>query len=71
MVICGTTSGQAVDLTVPIQGQALVPLYKHKKQIENDKKLYKLAQPKNQKMVIDFFKTQKWPTIEAQKFFNY
>ncbi|OBX23431.1 hypothetical protein ES675_06905 [Bizionia algoritergicola] len=71
MLIFGTTSGQAVDLTVPNQGQALVPLYKHNKQIENNKKLYKLAQPKNQKIVIDFFKTQKWPTIEAQKFFNY
>ncbi|EGV43658.1 hypothetical protein BZARG_2760 [Bizionia argentinensis JUB59] len=63
--------GQAVDLTVPNQGQALVPLYKHNKQIENTNKLYKLEQPKNQKVVIEFFKSKKWPNIEAKKFFNY
>ncbi|HLV15306.1 MAG TPA: hypothetical protein VKY41_09010, partial [Xanthomarina sp.] len=69
MLIFGTTSGQAVDLTVPNQGQAvdlavpnqgqaLVPLYKHNKQIEN---INKLDQPKNQKVVINFFELQNWP----------
>ncbi|TYB74071.1 hypothetical protein ES674_14930 [Bizionia myxarmorum] len=71
MLIFGTTSGQAVDLIVPNQGQALVPLYKHNKQIENNNKLYKLAQPKNQNVVIEFFKSKKWPTTEAQKFYNH
>jgi len=79
MLIFGTTSGQAVDLTVPNQGQAvdlavpnqgqaLVPLYKHNKQIEN---INKLDQPKNQKVVINFFELQNWPINEAKKFFNH
>ncbi|OBX22027.1 MULTISPECIES: hypothetical protein [Bizionia] len=63
--------GQAVDLTVPNQVQALVRIYKHNKQIENNNKLYKLTEPKNVKIVIEFFKSKKWPTTEAQKFYNY
>lgn len=68
MLIFGTTSGQALDLAIPNQGQALVPLYKHNKQIEN---INKLDQPKNQKIVIEFFKLQNWPINEAKKFFNH
>src|SRR5690554_831844 len=68
MLIFGTTSGQALDLAVPNQGQALVPLYKHNKQIEN---INKLDQPKNQKVVINFFELQNWPINEAKKFFNH
>src|SRR5690606_16170754 len=45
-----------------------VPLYKHNKQIEN---INKLDQPKNQKIVIEFFKSQNWPENEAKKFFNH
>ena len=71
MLIFGTTSGQALDLGVPNQGQALVRIYKHNKQIENNNKLYKLPEPKNEKIVIEFFKSKKWPTTEAQKFYNY
>ncbi len=63
--------GQAVDLTVPNQGQAVVRIYKHNKQIENNNKRYKLEEPKNVKIVIEFFKSKKWPTTEAQKFYNY
>src|SRR5690606_27557236 len=68
MLIFGTTSGQALDLAVPNQGQALVPLYKHNKQIEN---INKLDQPKNQKVVDEFFKSQNWPDIESKKFYNH
>ncbi|WP_241489636.1 hypothetical protein [Lacinutrix algicola] len=63
-----TTSGQALDLGVPNQGQALVPSNKHIQTIENS---YKLPQPKNENEVLDFFKKEKWPEIEAQKFYNH
>jgi len=63
-----TTSGQAMDLGVPNQGQALVPSNKHIQTIENS---YKLPQPKNENEVLDFFKKEKWPDIEAQKFYNH
>jgi len=59
---------QAVDLAVPNQGQAVVPLYKHNKQIENS---YKLDQPKNEFEVLAFFKKEKWPELEAKKFYNH
>ncbi|MGJ8550937.1 hypothetical protein [Winogradskyella wichelsiae] len=63
-----TTSGQALDLAVPNQGQALVPSNKHIQTIENS---YKLPQPKNENEVLEFFKKEKWPEIEAQKFYNH
>ena len=63
-----TTSGQALDLGVSNQGQALVPSNKHIQTIENS---YKLPQPKNENEVLDFFKKEKWPDIEAQKFYNH
>ena len=68
MLIFGTTSKQAMDLGVPNQGQAVVPFNKHNKQIEN---IYKLDQPKNELEVLTFFKKEKWPEIEAKKFYNH
>lgn len=68
MLIFETTSGQALDLGVPNQGQALVPSNKHIQTIENS---YKLAKPKNEIEVIDFFKKEDWPELEAQKFYNH
>lgn len=63
-----TTSGQALDLGVPNQGQALVPSNKHIQTIENS---YKLPKPKNEKEVLDFFLKENWPELEAQKFYNH
>lgn len=63
-----TTSEQALDLGVPNQGQALVPSNKHIQTIENS---YKLPKPKNEIEVLDFFKKENWPEIEAQKFYNH
>ncbi|MGB5982984.1 MAG: hypothetical protein WBG46_12645 [Nonlabens sp.] len=60
--------GQAVDLGVPNQGQALVRSNKHNKQIPNS---YKLPKPKNENEVLQFFKKEKWPEMEAQKFYNH
>ena len=49
-------------------GQALVSINKH---IQTNKNINKLDQPKNEKEVIDFFKIENWPMMEAQKFFNH
>ena len=51
-----------------IVGQALVPNTNSNKQIENNTKT-KL--PKSEIEVIDFFKNNKWPAIEALKFYNH
>ena len=64
----GTGSGQVVDLSRPINGQALVSNTNIYKQKEN---IYKLDQPKNEIEVIDFFKKENWPEIEAKKFYNH
>ncbi len=68
MLIFETTSGQALDLGVPNQGQALVPSNKHIQTIQNS---YKLQKPKNENEVLQFFKKEDWPKLEAQKFYNH
>jgi hypothetical protein len=72
MLKFGTTSGQvvgqAVDLGVPNQGQAVVHSNKHNKQIPNS---YKLPKPKNLNDVLQFFKKEEWSELEAQKFYNH
>ncbi len=52
-------------------GQALVSIYKHNKQKENNKNINKLDQPKNENEVIIFFKKEKWSKLEAKKFYNH
>ncbi len=52
-------------------GQALVSINKHKQTNRNNKNINKLDQPKNEKEVVVFFEKEKWPIIEAQKFFNH
>ena len=70
-----TSSGQAlVHSNTRIEtssGQALVSINKHIQTNRNNKNINKLDQPKNEKIVIDFFEKENWPTIEAQKFFNH
>jgi hypothetical protein len=68
MLIFGTSSGQVVDLGVPNQGQAVVRSNKHKQINQN---IHKLPQPKNLMEALDFFKKEKWPTLEAEKFYNH
>ncbi|WP_303317182.1 hypothetical protein Q4Q34_02130 [Flavivirga abyssicola] len=63
-----TSSEQVVDTYSPKNGQALVSINKH---IQTNKNINKLDQPKNEIEVIDFFKKENWPIIEAQKFFNH
>ncbi|MBG26343.1 MULTISPECIES: hypothetical protein [Croceibacter] len=68
MTIFWTSGKQALINSVPKNGQALVPIYKH---IQTNKNSYKLPKPKNEKEVLEFFKKEKWPEIEAQKFYNH
>ena len=63
----GTTSVQKLASSVPEPGQNLVPSYKHKTK-EN---LNKMARPKNEQVVLDFFKENKWPAIEGKKFYTF
>ncbi len=64
----GTTSGQVLYPSSPKNGQALVSI---NKQIQTNKNINKLDKPKNEKIVINFFKKENWSIIEAQKFFNH
>ena len=70
-----TSSGQAlVHNSTKIEtsnGQALVSINKHKQTNRNNKNINKLDQPENENEVIDFFKKENWPIIEAQKFYNH
>jgi hypothetical protein len=71
----GTSTGQAlVHNSTNIEtssGQALVSINKHIQTNRNNKNINKLDQPKNENEVIDFFKKETWPTIEAKKFHNH
>jgi len=68
MPIFGTSSGQAQANHETTIGQVLVSNTNSKKQKENNTKP-KL--PKNEKEVIDFFKSKRWPVMEAMKFYNH
>ncbi len=63
-----TSSKQVEDSYSPKNGQALVSINKH---IQTNKNINKLDQPKNEIEVINFFKKENWPIIEAQKFYNH
>jgi len=59
--------GQNLATYVPEPGQNLVSSYKHKTK-EN---LNKLARPKNELVVLNFFKENDWPAMEGKKFYAY
>jgi hypothetical protein len=59
---------QAVYQAVPNQGQVVGRYNKH---IQTNQNSYKLPKPKNENEVLQFFKKEKWPEVEAQKFFNH
>lgn len=67
MSIFFSPDGQKLVNSVPEPGQNLVPYYKHKT-IEN---LNKLARPKNELVVLNFFKENNWPVMEGKKFYSY
>jgi len=67
MSIFFSSVGQKMANCVPEPGQNLVPSYKHKTK-EN---LNKLARPKNELVVLNFFKENNWPVMEGKKFYAY
>ena len=75
MLIFGTSTEQAVDQpmyqAVPKLRQAVGRINKHNKPIQTNKNESKRTHPQKEQVVIDFFKKNKWPAVEAQKFFNH
>ncbi|WP_128759337.1 hypothetical protein [Leeuwenhoekiella marinoflava] len=65
MYIFFSSDGQKLANSVPEPGQNLVSSYKHKT-IEN---FNKLARPKNELVVLKFFKENNWPAMEGKKFY--
>lgn len=63
-----TSSKQEIDQIVSNSGQAVVS---NNKQIQTLQNSAKLELPENQKVVSIFFHENKWPDIEAQKFYNH
>ena len=63
-----TTNGLAMDLDYPISGQALVSNININKHTINFIKLEAIAK---EKLILDFFKKEKYPELEAKKFFNH
>lgn len=61
----GTSTGTTPEQVV---GQALVPNTNMNK---HDKNINKLKLPKSENEVLLFFKKEKWPIMEAKKFFNH
>lgn len=68
MLIFDTSAEQVVKEHETNNEQALVPNIKHNKPLET---IDKHRLPKTEIEVEAFFKTKKWPAIEAQKFFNH
>jgi len=67
MSIFFSSVGQKLANSVPEPGQNLVSSYKHKTK-EN---LNKLARPKNELVVLNFFKENNWPVMEGKKFYAF
>lgn len=68
MFIFETSSEQVLNKSKTSSEQALIHKTNINKQIEN---INKTKLPKNVKEVLDFFEKEKWPAIEAEKFFNH
>lgn len=67
MTIFFNPDGQKMTNSIPEPGQNLIPSYKHK----TVKNINKLARPKNEQVVLAFFKLNNWPEIEGKKFYKY
>jgi hypothetical protein len=63
-----TSSKQEVDLTQPKNGQALVSNTNINKHTIN---FIKLEATAKEKLILDFFKKENYPKLEAEKFFNH
>lgn len=67
MTIFFNSVGQKMANYVPEPVQNLVSSYKHK----TKQNFNKLAKPKNELEVLDFFNENSWPEIEGRKFYAY
>ena len=63
----GTQEVQNLDNSVPEPSQNLVSSYK----LKTKENFNKLARPKNEIVVLEFFKENNWPAIEGKKFYAY
>ena len=63
-----TTDSQALDLNNPKYGQALVSYININKHNINFFKLEAIAK---EKLILEFFQKEKYPELEAKKFFNH
>lgn len=64
----GTTDKLEVNLEYPNNGQALVSYININKHTINFIKLEAIAK---EKLILEFFKKENWPKLEAQKFYNH
>lgn len=71
----GTSDGQALYPNPTnigtSNGRAVVPINKQNQTRKNNTNDTKLDQPKNQNEVIEFFKKENCPELEAKKFYNH
>jgi len=67
MSIFFTSDGQNLANCVPEPGQNLVSSYK----LKTKENFNKLARPKNELVVLEFFKENNWSAIEGKKFYAY
>jgi len=63
-----TSDTKAINLEYPINGQALVSYININKHNTNFIKLEAIAK---EKLILEFFKKENWPKLEAEKFFNH
>jgi len=63
-----TSDDQAVDLDLPKSGQALVSVINMNKHNINFLKLEAIAK---EKLILEFFKKENYPELEAKKFYNH
>lgn len=75
MPIFGTSNGQPVNQplyqAIPKSRQAVGRTNKQNKPIQTNENESKGTHPQKEQEVIDFFQKNKWPVVEAQKFFNH
>ncbi|MCK0191763.1 hypothetical protein [Arenibacter sp. F20364] len=71
MPIFGTTDEQVVDQHETSAGPAVVSYININKQNKTENKLSRESRPKNELVVIEFFKKSNWSPTEGIKFYNH
>lgn len=68
IIFCTTVETTNNHVEEQLEDQAVISLIKDNKQ---NKKSVKESLPPLKEEVLEFFKKEKWPSLEAQKFFNH